>query len=71
MSSASEAPGVGDASERQESTDKADSDCFFCQGYTDYHPICDRPGCENLTHGFGSEGKRTLSNCSEHSSGAS
>jgi len=37
--------------------------CFWCQGHTDYHPTCDRPGCDNDVHGFGPDGKRTISYC--------
>jgi len=39
--------------------------CFFCDGQTKYHPTCDRPGCENHTHGRGEEGKITRSYCDE------
>jgi hypothetical protein len=41
------------------------SGCFYCALETDdAHPTCDRPGCENQTHGRGPEGKRVLSYCS-------
>jgi hypothetical protein len=41
--------------------------CFYCDGHTDYHPTCDRPGCETATHGFGKDGgKRTVAYCDEH-----
>jgi hypothetical protein len=39
------------------------TDCFYCAGKTDYHPTCDRPGCENQTHGSGPEGKVVTSYC--------
>jgi uncharacterized coiled-coil protein SlyX len=39
------------------------SGCYYCAGSTDYHPICDRPGCGNLTHGYGSDGRTTRSYC--------
>lgn len=38
-------------------------DCFYCGGTTDYHPTCDRPGCENQTHGSGPDGKLVKSYC--------
>ena len=38
--------------------------CFFCTE-TDYHPDCDRPGCENDTHGFGPRGMRTNAYCDD------
>ena len=46
------------------------SSCFFCDGYTDYHPECDRPGCTNKTHGTGPEGKITTSYCEDCSGGS-
>jgi len=45
------------------------SSCFFCAGYTDYHPECDRPGCTNKTHGTGPGGKITTSYCEDCSGG--
>lgn len=45
------------------------SGCFWCEGHTDYHPECDRPGCENPTHGFGPDGQSTLSYCNDHREG--
>lgn len=45
------------------------SGCFYCNGQTDYHPECDRPGCDNATHGFGPDGKRTVAYCNEHREG--
>ena len=69
MSSPCAAPSFDTDAESEESTDEAVSDCFFCEGWTDYHPTCDRPGCDNLTHGFGPEGKRTVSYCNEHGRG--
>jgi hypothetical protein len=38
--------------------------CFWCAGSTtDYHPTCDRPGCDSVTHGSGPEGTRTTAYC--------
>lgn len=42
------------------------SGCWFCEGQTDYHPTCDRPGCDSETHGGGPEGKRVTSYCGDH-----
>jgi hypothetical protein len=44
-------------------SDEKSADCFYCGGTTDYHPQCDRPGCENHTHGTGPEGKLVKSYC--------
>ena len=66
MSNADAAPEFDTDAQSKQSTDNAGSGCFFCEGYTDYHPACDRPGCENLTHGFGPEGKWTVAYCNEH-----
>lgn len=43
--------------------------CFFCNNRSDYHPTCDRPGCDTQTHGGGPEGKVTTSYCETHSGG--
>lgn len=69
-----EGPTTGPLDRQEEPrTDKTASQetvegCFFC-GLGSYHPTCDRPGCENQTHGFGPEGKRTLSYCGSCRSG--
>jgi len=42
------------------------SGCFYCSGDTDYHPTCDRPGCERQTHGFDEDGTTTRSYCPPH-----
>lgn len=47
----------------QELATDGGSDCFYCGGTTDYHPTCDKPGCENHTHGSGPEGKLVKSYC--------
>lgn len=46
-----------------------DVSCFYCDLETEgAHPTCDRPDCNNLTHGYGQERKRVLSNCPRHRS---
>lgn len=39
------------------------SGCWWCESSTDYHPVCDAPGCENDTHGHGPAGKTVSSYC--------
>jgi len=39
------------------------SGCFYCACSYEAHSTCDRPGCENQTHGKGIDGKTVLSCC--------
>ena len=41
--------------------------CWYC-GLENHHPTCDRPGCEELTHGTGPDGKRVPAYCRGHRS---
>jgi hypothetical protein len=41
--------------------------CWYCD-LDQWHPTCDRPGCEVNVHGFGPDGKRTTAYCRGHRS---